>query len=562
MPPRTSLRVREKAKEPAKKVEQVKPDAEKPNAKPATQISKPFFEGKTFAQWLHAAQFDRADGATANAILGCVKTVETDAEWAQLLEVVISFKIERVRGRENVNSRQAYDAVIEAVSADHLFDFVEAEIVQGKFESLPFFSNWFWKHYRKSDPPPRPWKQINKLIGLINENFDKLDAVESPELPLSLPTKPVPRLLTPIFSSMRSIDGLEAQTSVTNLRNSPAGKRIRELALTGDMLQRSKVYEVALGVYDEVAIRDIYKRDLLDPKLENGSLIPDSAPWLISSYRSDLIPKIFTTMDPEYWAWDKKVVSAAAEAKYVTEASDLLVKIADDFLERRLLFSKGSNGRPHIPDGVFWSSMILGRFFDVAQRTNDESIKQRLLEKLEAIRLANKDGRAELDYVIAYCKGKPLAKLPHRTYLRLRKTTTATAKPLGEGKPQQNDQQFLLTTDAPNEKPSFRNGASTLLEINIAAVTENGELNAKSPTWAKLKTAVEDRSKILQVKGPNNLLHARFFISKKDRQSFKSVAAIKAHVNKVLADTDVYVVCVDITSYNSEMTWKKFVNQK
>ena len=380
-------------------------DPRKVTPAPLAQINKPYFEGKTFAQWLHRAKFDRAEGATANAILGCVKTVDTDEEWAQLLEVIISFKIESIRGEEKVNSRQAYDAVRDAVSADHLFNFVESEIAQGKSTSLWFFRDWFRKHFNNSDSPPRPWKQINELIGIVNKNIDKPNAI---------------KFLAPIFQSVRPPKGTEAQACLANLRSSPAGKRIRELALTGDLPQRHEFYDPALSVFDEVAIREIYERDLLDPALNNRSL-DLGYEGAISSYRYRLVSKIFASMDPDFWARENEVADAAAEERYVTEASDLLVKIADDFLEKRAMFTKRGDRRG-IADNVFWGKKILGRFFDVAQRTSDESVKQRMLEKLEAVRLANKDRRrvADLDYVIAYCKGEPLPELSSGTALRMR----------------------------------------------------------------------------------------------------------------------------------------------
>ena len=124
---------------------------------------------------------------------------------------------------------------------------------------------------------------------------------------------------------------------------------------------------------------------------------------------------------------------------------------------------------------------------------------------------------------------------------------------------QKEDQQFRVTTETRSDKPSFRNGASNLLEINIDAVTSNGKLNAKSPIWAKLSAAVQDLS---QIEKQNNLLHVRLFVSKKDIASLKSVAAIKAEVKKALADIDVYIVCVDVTVRNDAMTWNSFVKQK
>ena len=152
--------------------------------------------------------------------------------------------------------------------------------------------------------------------------------------------------------------------------------------------------------------------------------------------RADLFSEIFTAMDPEYWTWDNSKVDTVAETKYITEAADLLAEVADEFVVKRSLFSNQANNRTYNNDSLFWN-VVLARFFDVAQRTSDESIKQRMLQKLEEVResldpqlLANKKGQRmrELNYVIAFYKGDPPGELPRRTSLRVRDKKEKPAK--------------------------------------------------------------------------------------------------------------------------------------
>ena len=133
-------------------------------------------------------------------------------------------------------------------------------------------------------------------------------------------------------------------------------------------------------------------------------------------------------MDPEYWTWDSSNVDAAAEAQYVAEAADLLAKVADEMQVKRSLFSNRADRS--FSHTYLFDNVILARFFDVAQRTSDENIKQRMRQKLELIRVLDPkvvrrglNGRQlkDLDYVTAFYKGDPPAKLPSGSRLRERK---------------------------------------------------------------------------------------------------------------------------------------------
>ena len=338
--------------------------------------------------------------------------------------------------RGNDESRRAVEEVRQTVSADHLFDFVESEIVQGKTTSLQLFRGWFGERFQSrgrskvSDRPPLPWKQINELTDLINQNADKPGGLE---------------FLKPILRSMQSIDGPEARAYIVKLRNSRAGRHVHELALTGNLQQRSDVYELALRMFEDEAVREVYKRDLLDPKLNNRSIHLDSRslPWAERSYV--LLKEIFIAMDPEYWTGDHSNVDAAAEEKYVTEAADLLAKVADEMQVKRSLFSNQDDRRTYLQTGLF-ENVILARFFDVAQRTSDENIKQRMRQKLEVVRellevrtTQDIQLRNDLNYVIACYKGDPPAKLPSNSRLRKRKPKEKPVTQVEKADPSQGE---------------------------------------------------------------------------------------------------------------------------
>ena len=147
-------------------------------------------------------------------------------------------------------------------------------------------------------------------------------------------------------------------------------------------------------------------------------------------------------MDPEYWTGDHSNVDAAAEEKYVTEAADLLAKVADEMQVKRSLFSIQTD-RSHHSQARFVENVIIARFFDVAQRTSDENIKQRMRQKLELIRelfeVRNGQQLKDLNYVIAFCKGDPPSKLPNGSRLKERKPKEKPVTQVEKADPSQGE---------------------------------------------------------------------------------------------------------------------------
>ena len=392
---------------------------------PPFQINKPFYDGKTFAQWLHALKFDRSNGATINAISACSRTVETDEEWALLLAEIAPIK----KKNKNKYVQSSVDEVLAKLDNDHLFDFVRSQVAQGKTVSLPLYWTWFGMRFADAaDRPPLPWKQINELTDSINNNLDQ------------------PDMLAFLHPFLKCATGTEAETYLTKLRKSPLGKRIKELVLTGDLQQRSTVYIIALNTFDDEEIQNIYISDLLDPRLNESSVTLGSItkPWPF--IRRHLFDEIYGAIDPEYWCFGRKV-DAAAEAKFAWKAADLLAKVTDGVLEKGLLFSDTASADASGQNNFNFLAMINQKFYGLAQRTNDENLKQRMLKKLEAIRgsLASPTLApmvpnefhdvlvADLDYVIAYCKGDAPSQLPPGTWLWQREpdeTSAADAEPV------------------------------------------------------------------------------------------------------------------------------------
>ena len=280
---------------------------------PTSQVNKPIYEGRTFTLWLQAAKFDRAAGAKIAASLGCAKTAETDEEWAQFLNVAASLLVKKNQTSED---RKAVRSVLLAIDTQHLFGYLKSEIAQGKSESQLLFRRWLSTRFPYENPPPFPWKQINELTDVISQNSNKPGVLE---------------FLGPILSKLSNIDGPEAEkydAYLTKLQKSPAGKRILKLALKGDLQEKFDVFDLALQVFDGKEVRDAYKNDLLDPSLDNRSVMVNSIskPW--SALKPTLIWDLFRNMEPVKWrSLDDNDVDVEAEAAYVSEASELLIKV-------------------------------------------------------------------------------------------------------------------------------------------------------------------------------------------------------------------------------------------
>ena len=291
---------------------------------PTPQVNKPIYEGRTFTLWLQAAKFDRAAGAKIAASLGCAKTAETDEEWAQFLNVAASLLVKKNQTSED---RKAVRSVLLAIDTQHLFGYLKSEIAQGKSESQLLFRSWLSTRFPYENPPPFPWKQINELTDVISQNSDKPGVL---------------KFLQPILSKLSYMDGPEAEKCdayLTKLQKSPAGKRILKIALSGDLQEKFDVYRLALQVFDGEEVREAYKNDLLDPSLDNQSVMVNSIskPW--PALKPDLSFSLFKSMDPAKWkSFDDNDVAIEAEAAYVSEASELLIKVTDGILKGELLF--------------------------------------------------------------------------------------------------------------------------------------------------------------------------------------------------------------------------------
>ena len=379
---------------------------------PSTAVNKPIYDGRTFTQWLQAAKFDRAPGARVTATLGCVRTAETDEEWEQFLNVAAILLVEK--NNRTTEYQNAVRRVLRAIDADHLFAFLKSEIAQGKSESQPFFRNWFQK-FSHEKSPPLPWDQINELTEVIGQNSSRPDVFE---------------FLQPILDKLYYKRGPEAVAYLTRVRKSLAGKRIKELALEGSLQEKIDVFHLVLRIFDDQEVRESYKNVVLDPSLNDRSVMENSIskPW--PALKPMVIGNLLRAMDPKKWDFfDDKDDDVRAEAAYVSEAADLLVKVTDGFVKNELFSDPVSEKAFRSPGSLDLLNVV---FFDVVQRTNDKNLKQRLLKSFEAFRATlapeatdnddeMKDRVRDLDYVIAFCKAFPPARLPPNSRLHVRK---------------------------------------------------------------------------------------------------------------------------------------------
>ena len=152
------------------------------------------------------------------------------------------------------------------------------------------------------------------------------------------------------------------------------------------MQQRSDVSSIALNVYEDEDVLEIYINDLLDPKLNFGTIEIDSVSTPGPVFRKILFEEIFATIDPVYWDFENEGVDAETEAKYVSDAADLLSKVTEGFLGKRLLFSDPIEAEGPDSNAFDFLGMINQQFLNVVRRTNDARTKQRLLETLETLR--------------------------------------------------------------------------------------------------------------------------------------------------------------------------------
>ena len=352
-----------------------------------------------------------------------MKTAETDEEWSQLLRLTTSL-YPKAKNMEVGEIGMINETVIRSCNVDQMFEFVKSEIAKGRTASQPLFKLWFESRFDPSleSPRPFPWKQVNEFTDLISDNFDAPGTL---------------KFLEPMLSY---IDGPEAGTYLTRFRKSRAGNHINQLAYSDDLQQRFEVFRIALEILDDDSIFKIYKSDLLNPKLNNSSVVENSfsKPWPV--VRPDLFAELLNVLEPDFWAFNG-YVDPLADAKYASEASDLLAKVTDGFLENRLVFSNWENKRASKKTTAELLEMTLQSFFDVAQRTDDEKIKELMLEKLETIKrsLASKpvaipmSDLADLDYVIAYYKGETPLKLPDNSRLWVRDPQEATTSQIANG---------------------------------------------------------------------------------------------------------------------------------
>lgn len=102
-----------------------------------------------------------------------------------------------------------------------------------------------------------------------------------------------------------------------------------------------------------------------------------------------------------------------------------------------------------------------------------------------------------------------------------------------------------------------RKNADWLLFINSDAILGDKEIKKDSPAW---KAARDEVAKRVAKEGERRALHVRFYFTGRGVKPSADVEkALSSHVKKLLADVDVYVVCVDEHVRNDNKTWSQFL---
>ena len=127
---------------------------------------------------------------------------------------------------------------------------------------------------------------------------------------------------------------------------------------------------------------------------------------------------------------------------------------------------------------------------------------------------------------------------------------------------QEGTKQFRVKTfDREHGAKQFntRNGAESLLEVNIAALLKKGKLDSKSPEWKNIHKSIQ---LLTRNKKQNKLLHVRLFVENQQLNYAKSFRAVMTEIKKTLADLDIYVVCIDFRVQNGNGNWDQYIKSK
>ena len=406
------------------------------SSKPTTDIIKPFYEGKTFDQWIHIARFDRAWESQLKALQACAALVETEQEAQQIL--VPLRNLARKYGGNPYGGPYArfYPALqqgLESVSEDQILNFISTELSEGTQKSQVFCRLWLrgsfamqastgssrnWTLYSKLRPGDPKWaamqKRIPEIADVIAANFSK-----------------------PTVVSFVSQFG---EPLAARMKNTKVADKIKELVLTGTLQQRFDMQNVALAMFvDDDEVLEKYESDLFNPATTETRVkvidSPSSKLWRTA--KVDLAKLILSNLMPSRESNATPEADDATVAKRIEKAADLLAKVTDKILagEEKRVWVNDSFGssRGRSDEVPIW---IRQAFYDIGSQSDDSEVKQLLLNKLASIQkhieeqLEGSTNRElkEINYLVALYKGDPDAEPPSNTVLQLRQPEVRPAK--------------------------------------------------------------------------------------------------------------------------------------
>ena len=411
-----------------------------PLATSTTNTKKPFYRGKTFAQWLKSAELDRDYGTQSAALEACAATMETDQERASLLKLTAKLARKHgsiVTGLDTASDRynSAFMSVLEACDADQIFDFIKTEISDGTLESRHFCAAWLILFNvdslsaavirRERKKISRVQNRFNELTGLLVENVNK------------------PGVILLIRYLIPSDSNETYRKQVKEFRNSAVGIKVKEFILKGTPQQRFSVLNMAFEYFvDDPGVFEAFERDLLDPSINDVyvELTGKSKSWPV--VRAETFQKLLSTLAVSGRTKELMKISDINNANRLKSGARILMKVTEGIMsegDKRLLFAPnwyedggGGIGMSELPltTTVGATEMMLQSYYNIALADDSKKVTQSLLPSLEKLKASldqqlssdekvnNERTLNDLDYLIAYFKGSPTAKLPNNTLLR------------------------------------------------------------------------------------------------------------------------------------------------
>lgn len=109
-------------------------------------------------------------------------------------------------------------------------------------------------------------------------------------------------------------------------------------------------------------------------------------------------------------------------------------------------------------------------------------------------------------------------------------------------------------------REELRKNADWYLLIDVRAIVDDEEnVDVDSPAWADIR----DEIKLwVNQKGCDRALHVRCYCDREFKGTLKMFKAIQSHIEQLLRDVEVDVVCVDALVTNGPTIWVQFYKER